>query len=140
MKLISIILFLSLFLNSSQACKPGYEKIQKFFDNRKLAFNQAKKDAKIASTIHPYKVESVPMIENSKQVLDSDFKPVFTRQYYYKNDEGIDIVIQEHTFGHSEGSRDTGLLPHFNVRPITNTKTGKVDGTAGHYNIGSETE
>ncbi|UTR16979.1 HNH/endonuclease VII fold putative polymorphic toxin [Salipaludibacillus sp. LMS25] len=37
--------------------------------------------------------------------------------------------MQNHSAGHQKGSHG----PHFNVRPIDNTRTGKVPGTKEHY-------
>lgn len=140
MKKLSQYLFVTLLLFFSvldaQACKRATEKINKFFDNRKIAMNNAKRDAKIPRTQPPYKVESTPMLDKAKKPIISNGEMVMTRQYYYKNTDGKSIVIQEHTFGHAGSTRAAGGMPHINVRPIDNIFTGKVPGTAGHYNIG----
>lgn len=42
---------------------------------------------------------------------------------------GKRIVIQDHSAGHIKG----GQGPHYNVRPIEKTSTGKVPNTKDHY-------
>ena len=38
-------------------------------------------------------------------------------------------MIQDHSAGHAKGNQES----HFNVRPESNTRTGKVPGTKEHY-------
>ena len=97
------------------------------------AFKNAKKDARIEIGQQPYKVEKVKMTDrNGKAILDDKGKPIYTREYYFKNKDGKNIVIQDHSAGHNFGS--TGdQRSHFNVRPAENTRTGKVPGTQAHY-------
>ncbi|WP_407945308.1 HNH/endonuclease VII fold putative polymorphic toxin [Paraburkholderia antibiotica] len=57
-------------------------------------------------------------------------KRVLTREYQYTRSDGTVVVIQDHGAGHDFGEGGVGNQgPHFNVRPISNTKTGSVDGT-----------
>lgn len=72
---------------------------------------------------------------NGNFVLDKSGSMVEVRQYHYTNIDGDQIVIQEHSLGHSKATPGHGLEPHFNVRPIENTRTGHVPGTHGHYNF-----
>ncbi|WP_081299744.1 HNH/endonuclease VII fold putative polymorphic toxin [Gilliamella apicola] len=62
-------------------------------------------------------------------------EPILTREYHYTNRSGEHIVIQEHSIGHPVATSGHGADPHFNVRPIENTRTGSVSGTHGHYNF-----
>ncbi|WP_199251859.1 HNH/endonuclease VII fold putative polymorphic toxin [Photobacterium damselae] len=44
------------------------------------------------------------------------------------------MVIQDHGAGHNFGQGGIGDQgPHFNIRPIENTRTGTVSGTLKHY-------
>lgn len=103
---------------------------------RRAAFRRAKRDAGIPVSKQPDEVRSVPMTDKGgKPILGDDKKPVMTREYVFKDNDGKEIVIQDHgaghTFGAPGGQGDQG--PHFNVRPGENTRTGKVPGTAPHY-------
>lgn len=70
---------------------------------------------------------------NGKQILGKDGKPILTREYTYTTKNGEKVVIQDHSAGHkySDGKGTQGA--HFNVRPIGDTRNGKVDGTKEHY-------
>ena len=100
---------------------------------RNGALNQAKRDAGILRSQHPDAVESVPMKsaphEGGHVIKDANGNVIYTREYYYTNQDGKNIIIQEHSAGHTKG--DQG--PHFNVRPIENPRTGSVPGTNDHY-------
>ena len=57
-----------------------------------------------------------------------------TREYTYTRGDGSKVVIQDHSAGHRFGQQGIGDQgPHFNVRPIENTRTGSVLGTLDHY-------
>ncbi len=101
--------------------------------SRRAAFRRAKRDAGIPQGEQPSRVNSVPMTDrNGKVILDENHKPIMTREYEFK-DRGV--VIQDHsaghTFGDPNGIGDQG--PHFNVRPIGDTRTGHIPGTDEHY-------
>ncbi|MCC3865688.1 Hint domain-containing protein [Terrisporobacter petrolearius] len=100
---------------------------------RKGAFRKAKRDAGISKSQQPYKIGSDYMRtaehEGSKIILGKNNKPIKTREYYFINDKGKKIIIQDHGAGHLKG----GQGPHFNVRPANNKRTGKVEGTKSHY-------
>ncbi|MCO1604046.1 DNRLRE domain-containing protein [Desulfosporosinus nitroreducens] len=100
---------------------------------RNGALNQAKRDAGILRSQHPDAVESVPMKsaphEGGHVIKDANGNVIYTREYYYTNQDGKNIIIQEHSAGHPKG----GQGPHFNVRPIENPRTGSVPGTNAHY-------
>lgn len=97
------------------------------------AFKQAKRDAGVPVSQQPGSVERVKMTDrNGSAILDAGGNPINTREYHFKNNDGQNIVIQDHSAGHNFGGvGDRG--PHFNVRPIENTRTGKVPGTRSHY-------
>ena len=60
--------------------------------------------------------------------------PIKVNQYYYTNNKGETIVIQDHNKGHKYGQNGVGdQEEHFNVRPPENLETGKIPGTKGHY-------
>jgi toxin YqcG len=129
-------LFFTLFLHlESFACTATRDRINKLFDSRTQAFQQAKRDANISRTAQPLKVDHVDMVENGKRVMVNG-QVVKTREYHYRTNDGKVVVIQEHTAGHQGSLAPAGGMPHLNVRPIENTRTGRVAGTAAHYNIG----
>jgi hypothetical protein len=102
---------------------------------REGAFKEAKRDARIPESQQPFKIVKEPMTDtNGKSILGKDGMPIMTREYYFRNTDGEIIVIQDHSAGHyfnEGGVGDQGS--HFNVRPVTNTRTGKVKGTKPHY-------
>ena len=115
---------------------PPNKKSSYFATSRKEALNKAKRDAGIPKTQHPYKVEKVNLKDGYGDfVRKSNGEKVTARQYYYKNNQGHDIVIQEHSLGHAKAAVGKGKEPHFNVRPIDNLDTGHYPGTYGHYNF-----
>ncbi|MBA4538042.1 type IV secretion protein Rhs [Bacillus aquiflavi] len=68
---------------------------------------------------------------NGNWILDSNKRPIMTRELTYEIN-GKKIVIQDHSVGHDFGG--IGNQPsHHNVRPIENTRTGKVEGMEDHY-------
>nr|WGE05101.1 HNH/endonuclease VII fold putative polymorphic toxin [Bacillus subtilis] len=67
--------------------------------------------------------------EGGRVIKDKNGKIIRTREYTFTNNKGEKIIIQDHSAGHEKG----GQGPHFNVRPIDNTRTGKVPGTKEHY-------
>jgi len=102
---------------------------------RRAAFRKAKRDAGVTISQNPIKIEKVKMTDrNGKAILNKKGEPIFTREYYFKNNKGKSIIIQEHSAGHNFGSNAKGNQgPHFNVRPADNTRTGTVEGTKSHY-------
>ena len=66
---------------------------------------------------------------------------VKTRELTYSVTDKLDggkrpvnqVVIQDHSYGHSYANEIGNQPFHFNVRPITNTQTGTVSGTKKHY-------
>jgi RHS repeat-associated protein len=110
------------------------------------AFRQAKADAKIPRNQHPDKVfdprtgkvqqyRYEPMTDkNGGAILGPNGAPIMTKEYTYTRENGSKVIIQNHSAGHygyKDGIGNQG--PHFNVRPIDNTRTGKVPGTREHY-------
>lgn len=100
---------------------------------RKGAFREAKRDAGIPNSQQPYDVQKAPMRaaehEGGHVITDSNGKPIMTREYYFKNNKGETVIIQDHSAGHLKGGQGS----HFNVRPPENLRTGKVPGTKAHY-------
>lgn len=59
---------------------------------------------------------------------------VNTKEYIYTREDSSKVVIQDHSAGHSFGEGGVGDQgAHLNIRPIDNTRTGSVPGTAAHY-------
>jgi RHS repeat-associated protein len=104
-------------------------------DTRRGAFQKAKRDLDIPRNQQPNGVKRVPMTDKSgKSILGPDGKPIMTREYTYTRSDGSKVVVQEHSAGHKFGEGGVGDQgPHFNIRPIENTRTGTVPGTQEHY-------
>ena len=99
------------------------------------AFNGAKRDAGIPRGQQPESIRITAMTDKfGKQILDSNGKPVMTREYIYKRGDGTTIIIQDHSAGQTVG----GHGPHFNVRPIQDPRHGVVPGTQPHYPFGGK--
>jgi RHS repeat-associated protein len=107
----------------------------KEFPSRSAAFRGAKSDLGIPATQHPVEVTRVPMTDKwGNPVLDENKMPIQTREYHFTREDGSRVIIQDHAAGHQfheGGVGDQGR--HFNVRPHENPRTGKVPGTAQHY-------
>ncbi|MGW8380520.1 putative T7SS-secreted protein [Streptomyces sp. ODS28] len=113
-----------------EGCPP-----HKTFPSRSAAFRGAKRDLGIPMGQQADEVSHVPMTDKwGKPVLDENKQPIQTREYSFTRGDGSKVVIQDHGAGHQYhegGVGDQG--PHFNVRPSENIRTGKVPGTAQHY-------
>lgn len=139
MKFLSLIFFVFVLCLDAFSCDNARNRINKFFEARGAAFSQAKRDAKVPRNQHPEKVEHVPMTDrNNNPLFDENHQMIMTREYHYTTTEGKKIVIQEHTAAHAGATRAAGGMAHFNVRPVDDLRTGRVPGTAAHYNIGPE--
>jgi len=103
--------------------------------SRRDAFRQAKRDADIPMSQKPTKVERPFLEDGYGNLVMKNGQPVTFREYHFKNNKGETVVIQEHSLGHTKATPQHGADPHFNVRPIDNTRTGSVPGTHGHYNF-----
>ncbi|SDK90451.1 HNH/Endo VII superfamily nuclease toxins [Pseudomonas libanensis] len=72
-----------------------------------------------------------------REILSNDGKPILTREYEFTRANSQKIVIQEHSVGHKFGAPgglgDQGA--HFNLRPIGDTRHGKLKGAKDHYNF-----
>ncbi|MBZ3910426.1 putative T7SS-secreted protein [Streptomyces acidiscabies] len=112
----------------------GEDPTHKKSESRNAAFREAKRDLEIPVSQQPDEIRRVPMVNrNGHQIMDGG-NPVMTREYVYTRNDGSRVIIQDHGFGHyynEGGVGDQG--PHFNVRPWSNPRTGKVPGTAQHY-------
>ena len=73
----------------------------------------------------------VPLKDAKNNRIIKNGKELQSRELQY-NIGNKKVIVQDHSAGHNFGG--VGNQPsHFNVRPITNTKTGKVKGTQEHY-------
>ncbi|MEV6674023.1 HNH/endonuclease VII fold putative polymorphic toxin [Streptomyces sp. NPDC051162] len=83
----------------------------------------------------PDELRMVPMTDRSgRQVMGDGGKPVMTREYVYTRGDGSRVIVQDHSAGHYFGEGGVGDQGrHLNVRPFENPRTGKVSGTAQHY-------
>ncbi|WP_257136505.1 HNH/endonuclease VII fold putative polymorphic toxin [Streptomyces sp. f150] len=67
-------------------------------------------------------------------MTDESRNPVMTREYTFTRNDGSQVIIQDHGYGHYYGGGRVGEQgSHFNVRPAENPRTGKVPGAAQHY-------
>src|SRR5690625_3526218 len=100
---------------------------------RKGAFNEAKRDAKIPKSQQPDVVKPENMRyaphEGGSVIKDRNGKIIKAKEYYYTNQDGKKVIIQDHRSGHIKGNQG----PHFNVRPIGESRNGNFDGTKDHY-------
>jgi RHS repeat-associated protein len=110
-------------------CTPG--------TSRREAFRQAKRDAGVPNSAVP-SVSRTPMTDKwGDPVLDANKQRIMTREYTYTRPDGSKVMIQDHAAGHHYPGGVGNQGPHFNVRPIENTRTGHVPGTRDHYPFGS---
>ena len=103
-------------------------------ESRRAAFRHAKRDAGINVSSQPVKVERVKYYDEFGEARKGkNGQLIWSRQYYYKNNRGETIIIQEHQDGHVfvDGKGTQG--PDFNVRPENNPHTGTVEGALKHY-------
>ncbi|MET9881257.1 polymorphic toxin-type HINT domain-containing protein [Actinacidiphila glaucinigra] len=103
--------------------------------SRNAAFRSAKRDLGIPNGQQPDEVRTTPMTDRSgRQIMNPDGTPLNTREYVYTREGGDQVIIQDHSAGHYYGEGGVGDQgPHLNVRPFENPRTGKVPGTAQHY-------
>mgnify|MGYP003365298543 CR=1 FL=1 len=106
------------------------------FGLKNEAFRAAKSDAGIPMGQQPSKVEMVNLTDrDGNNILGDNYKPIKTREYTFTRPGQEDIVIQDHSYGHSyspEG-KPGNQGPHINIRPKSDTRNGHVDGALGHY-------
>ncbi|MFI7384681.1 putative T7SS-secreted protein [Streptomyces sp. NPDC049813] len=103
--------------------------------SRNEAFRMAKRDLGIPMSQQPDAIARVDMTDRTgRQVMDASHNPVVTREYTFTRSDGSKVIIQDHGYGHYYGEGGVGDQgAHFNVRPSENPRTGKVPGTAQHY-------
>lgn len=71
---------------------------------------------------------------SGRAIMGANGSPIITREYIFKRNNGDKVIIQDHSAGHYYGEGGVGDQgPHFNARPFDNPRTGKVPGTAQHY-------
>ena len=114
-------------------------------NSRRSAFQKAKKDANVPKSQQPDKIfddknnrwqqyRYVKMTDkNGKSILDKNGNTIWTREYQFTTKDNSKVIIQDHSAGHKfpDGKNEEGS--HFNVRPIHDTRNGKVSGTKAHY-------
>ncbi|MGW1803453.1 HNH/endonuclease VII fold putative polymorphic toxin [Streptomyces sp. NPDC002078] len=107
----------------------------RYSPTRNASFRQAKRDLGIPMGQEPDEIRRVPMTDRTgQQVMDASHNPVMTREYVFTRSDGSKVIIQDHGYGHYYGEGGVGDQgSHFNVRPWENPRTGKVPGTAQHY-------
>ena len=110
--------------------KTSYEGV-----SRRDAFRQAKRDAQIPNGQRPHIQR--PHLEDGQgnKIKYPNGELVLTREYHYLNKNGEEVVIQEHSWGHSKATPGHGSEPHFNTRKASNLSNGNFPGTHGHYNF-----
>ena len=115
--------------------------------SRSGAFRQAKSEAGIPRAQQPDPVydpttgktqqyKYVRMTDKAgESILNNEGKPILTREYQYTRADGSKVIIQDHSAGHQyhELGNKGDQKAHFNLRPIENTRTGKVLGAKDHY-------
>ncbi|MEU9699760.1 HNH/endonuclease VII fold putative polymorphic toxin [Streptomyces sp. NPDC047981] len=103
--------------------------------SRNSAFRAAKRDLGIPNGQQPDELNMVAMTNrNGENILNPDGTRVMTREYVFTRRGGDRVIIQDHSYGHYYGEGGVGDQgAHFNVRPYSNPRTGKVPGTAQHY-------
>ena len=91
----------------------------------------AKRDAGIPMSQHPQKITHKPLENKGKKMRDKYDMPINSREYHFDGANG-EAIIQEHSLGHPQFGGEAAM-PHFNVRSITNPRTGTYPNTKGHY-------
>jgi hypothetical protein len=129
---------------------PGQKKwtrTDKDMGSRRAAFREAKRDARIPMAADPIEVKRVPLTKEGEfgigkqNVLDSEGNMVYAREYHYQNMDNERVVIQEHSYGHTDYPSDhSSYKPHLNVREYDPTTgnghrntTFHLRKVAGHY-------
>ncbi|QGA47884.1 RHS repeat-associated core domain-containing protein [Pseudomonas brassicacearum] len=115
--------------------------------SRHGAFRQAKLDAGVPKTQQPdliydattgktHQYSYARMTDKSgESVLTSEGKPILAREYQFTRPDGSKVIVQDHSAGHQykqPGNRGDQKA-HFNLRPIENKRTGKINNANDHY-------
>ena len=135
----SIFLFIFIFSFQTLACTLAERAVNAWFESRRDALRNLKRDAQIDLNAPLISVRRVNMMDiNKKSILDEKGMPIQTREYEYYNRNGKKVLIQEHTAGH-KGTDDAGRSPHFNVRDPESPNRGVFKDCRPpcreHYNI-----
>ncbi|PIT13092.1 hypothetical protein BGI32_09600 [Snodgrassella alvi] len=109
--------------------------------SRRAAFRQIKREAGIPMHQHPLKMVKIELTDrNGHKILDSNHKPIKTREYHYRTPDGSVLVVQDHSAGHIFGPPGTkgNQGPHFNPRPVNpddgnGSRTKPFPGLHDHY-------
>ncbi|WP_243002716.1 RHS repeat-associated core domain-containing protein, partial [Lachnotalea glycerini] len=109
--------------------------------SRKEALGQIKQDLGIPKTQQPVSQKMEKMLDEHKKPIVVNGEFVYSRELTYsvsgKTDAGGNpikqVIIQDHSYGHSYSDGIGNQSSHFNVRPDNNPKTGGVNGTKEHY-------
>ena len=112
----------------------NFEGLDNVCTYRKQSLKKIKAELNIPRCQQPIKQEMVHLTDsNGNWILGENKLPVMSRELTYEVN-GDKIVIQDHSFGHDFDEGGIGNQPsHHNVRPIENTRTGKVKGLKDHY-------
>ena len=81
-------------------------------------------------------IKYVNMTDRSNEnVLNAYGKPILTREYQFTREDGLKIIIQDHSAGHKflAPGNEGDQKPHLNLRPISNPRTGKIPGAKDHF-------
>nr|WP_218186517.1 HNH/endonuclease VII fold putative polymorphic toxin [Pseudomonas sp. NBRC 111124] len=72
---------------------------------------------------------------SGKPILGRDHLPLKTREYTFVRHGEESVVIQDHWPGHIYGPYGTpgNQGAHINIRPISDTRNGKLAGALEHY-------
>ncbi|WVV48201.1 HNH/endonuclease VII fold putative polymorphic toxin [Pseudomonas sp. NA13] len=73
--------------------------------------------------------------KSGESVLTSEGKPILAREYQFTRPDGSKVIVQDHSAGHQykqPGNRGDQKA-HFNLRPIENKRTGKINNANDHY-------
>ncbi|TDD58955.1 hypothetical protein E1263_16850 [Kribbella antibiotica] len=103
--------------------------------SRNAAFRAAKRDLGIPNAQQADELRMTAMTDRSgHQLMNPYGRPIMTREYVFTRSGGDRVIIQDHSAGHFYGEGGVGDQgAHLNVRPFDTPRTGKVPGTAQHY-------
>ncbi len=74
-----------------------------------------------------------PIVENGDFVYSRELTYSVTGKTDAQGNSIQQVVIQDHSYGHLYSDGVGNQSSHFNVRPDTNTNTGRVSGMKDHY-------
>ncbi|WP_296227819.1 RHS repeat-associated core domain-containing protein [Ralstonia sp. UBA689] len=101
---------------------------------RRASLRDIRRQLAIPMSQQPISQKMVPLTDSTgARILGDDKRPIMTRELTYRVN-GKNVIIQDHSAGHSFGEGGVGDQPsHHNVRPEDRPRTGSVDGMSDHY-------